>query len=78
MTRRQMTDAEREFIDPHLPIGAYGSYPSGCDNSPRTPSGGSGRPGGGEPPTESGAWSTVHDRFRQRRAAGVGAGVGVL
>ena len=28
MTRLQLSDVEGEFIDPYLPIGAYGPYPA--------------------------------------------------
>ncbi|MBP5910644.1 transposase [Streptomyces sp. LBUM 1478] len=27
MTRAQLTDAEKELIEPYLPIGEYGPYP---------------------------------------------------
>ncbi|MFF9652173.1 transposase [Streptomyces sp. NPDC014622] len=61
-----MTDAEREFLGPYLPIGRYGPFPerlrrqfegvvwwfrTGCQWR--------------EMPQEFGAWSTVHHRFRQ-------------
>ncbi|MGW3728297.1 IS5 family transposase [Streptomyces sp. NPDC000851] len=72
MTRAQLTDVEWEFIEPYLPIGEYGPYPvrlrqqfAGVMWRFRT--GGQWR----EMPTEFGAWSTVHNRFRQWRDAGV-------
>ncbi|MFG2696885.1 hypothetical protein [Kitasatospora sp. NPDC048407] len=35
MTRAQLTDAEWEFIEPHLPIGEYGPYPKRLRLRPR-------------------------------------------
>ncbi|MCK9921338.1 transposase, partial [Frankia sp. AgPm24] len=72
MTRVQVTDAEWEFVRPYLPVGEYGPYPqrwreqfSGVIWRFRT--GGQWR----EMPVEFGAWSTVHNRFRQWRDGGV-------
>jgi transposase len=68
----QLSDAEWEFIEPYLPIGEYGPYPErlrqqfeGVIWHFRT--GSQWR----EMPRELGAWSTVHNRFRQWRDAGV-------
>jgi transposase len=68
----QLTDAEWEFIEPYLPIGEYGPYPERLRQQFegviwRFKAGGQWR----EMPTEFGAWSTVHNRFRQWRDAGV-------
>ncbi len=72
MTRAQLTDQEWAFIEPYLPIGGFGPYPQRL----RWPfegvlwrfrTGGQWR----EMPREFGAWSTVHNRFRQWRDAGV-------
>ncbi len=72
MTRVQLTDAEWEFIEPYLPVGAFGPYPqrlraqfAGVVWRFRT-----GAPWR-EMPGEFGAWPTVHNRFRQWRDAGV-------
>ncbi len=72
MTRAQLTDQEWEFIEPYLPIGGFGPYPQrlrwpfeGVVWRFRT--GGQWR----EMPREFGAWSTVSNRFRQWRDAGV-------
>ena len=72
MTRVQLSDVEWEFIEPYLPIGEYGPYPErlrlqfeGVIWRFRT--GGQWR----EMPREFGAWSTVHNRFRQWRDVGV-------
>lgn len=72
MTRAQLTDAEWEFIGPYLPIGAYGPYPERLRAQFegviwRFRTGGQWR----EMPREFGAWSSVHNRFRQWRDAGV-------
>jgi transposase len=72
MTRVQLTDDEWEFIGPHLPIGEYGPYPERLRQQFegviwRFKTGGQWR----EMPQEFGAWSTVHNRFRQWRDAGV-------
>ncbi|GAA4885573.1 hypothetical protein GCM10023235_78320 [Kitasatospora terrestris] len=72
MTRVQLTDAEWEFIGPYLPIGEYGPYPERLRRQFegviwRFRTGGQWR----EMPSEFGAWSTVHNRFRQWRDAGV-------
>jgi transposase len=72
MTRAQLTDDEWEFIEPYLPIGEYGPYPSRLRQQFegviwRFRSGAQWR----EIPAEFGAWSTVHNRFRQWRDAGV-------
>jgi len=68
----QLTDAEWEFIGPYLPIGEYGPYPERLRRQFegviwRFRTGGQWR----EMPQEFGAWSTVHNRFRQWRDAGV-------
>jgi transposase len=72
VTQVQLTDAEWEFIGPHLPIGQYGPYPERLRQQFegviwRFKTGGQWR----EMPQEFGAWSTVHNRFRQWRDAGV-------
>jgi transposase len=72
VTRVQLTDAEWEFIGPYLPIGEYGPYPERLRQQFegviwRFRTGGQWR----EMPEEFGAWSTVHNRFRQWRDAGV-------
>ncbi|SEF03558.1 Transposase [Streptomyces sp. 3213] len=72
MTRVQLTDNEWEFIAPYLPIGEYDPYPERLRQQFegviwRFKTGGQWR----EMPTELGAWSTVHNRFRQWRDAGV-------
>ncbi|GAA2828401.1 hypothetical protein GCM10010505_60570 [Kitasatospora aburaviensis] len=72
MTRAQLTDAEWEFIGPYLPIGEYGPYPERLRQQFegviwRFRTGGQWR----EMPQEFGAWSTVSNRFRQWRDAGV-------
>ncbi|MFE5795174.1 IS5 family transposase [Streptomyces sp. NPDC056503] len=72
MTCVQLTDAEWEFVEPYLPIGEYGPYPERLRQQFegviwRFKTGGQWR----EMPTEFGAWSTVHNRFRQWRDAGV-------
>ncbi|MFD5433483.1 transposase [Kitasatospora sp. NPDC127067] len=66
MTRVQLTDSEWEFIEPHLPIGAYGPYPERLRQQFEGviwhfKTGSQWR----EMPGEFGAWSTVHNRFRQ-------------
>ncbi|MFF4667769.1 transposase [Streptomyces sp. NPDC001282] len=72
MTRARLTDEESEFVGPHLPIGEYGPYPERLRQRFegviwRFKTGGLWR----ELPQEFGAWSTVHNRFRQWRDAGV-------
>lgn len=72
MARTQLTDVEWEFIEPYLPIGEYGPYPVRLRQQFegvmwRFRTGGQWR----EMPAEFGAWSTVHNRFRQWRDAGV-------
>ncbi len=72
MKRVQLTDAEWEFIEPYLPIGEYGPYPERLRQQFegviwRFRTGGQWR----KMPTEFGAWSTVSNRFRQWRDAGV-------
>lgn len=72
MTREQLTDADWEFIEPYLPIGAYGPYPERLRQQFegviwRFRTGGQWR----EMPAEFGPWPTVHNRFRQWRDAGV-------
>jgi transposase len=68
----QLTDDEWEFIEPYLPIGEYGPYPERLREQFegviwRFKTGGQWR----EMPWEFGAWSTVSNRFRQWRDAGV-------
>jgi transposase len=68
----QLTDVEWELISPYLPIGEYGPYPERLRQQFegviwRFRTGGQWR----EMPQEFGAWSTVHNRFRQWRDAGV-------
>lgn len=72
MTRVQLTDEEWEFIVPYLPVGEYGPYPERLRQQFeaviwRFRAGGQWR----EMPAQFGAWSTVHNRFRQWRDAGV-------
>jgi transposase len=72
VTRAQLTDQEWEFIGPYLPIGEYGPYPERLRQQVegviwRFTTGGQCR----EMPKEFGAWSTVHNRFRHWRDAGV-------
>ena len=72
MTRVQLTDEEWEFIEPYLPIGEYGPYPVRLRQQFegviwRFKTSGQWR----EMPREFGAWSTVSNRFRQWRDAGV-------
>lgn len=68
----QLTAPEWEFIELYLPIGEYGPYPERLRQQFegviwRFKTGGQWR----EMPTEFGAWSTVSNRFRQWRDAGV-------
>jgi transposase len=68
----QLADADWEFIEPYLPIGEYGLYPERLRQRFegviwRFKTGGQWR----EMPQEFGAWSTVSNRFRQWRDAGV-------
>ncbi|RZB19556.1 transposase [Streptomyces sp. F001] len=70
--RVQLTDPEWEFIGLYLPIGEYGPYPERLRQQFdgviwRFKTGSQWR----EMPQEFGAWSTVHNRFRQWRDAGV-------
>jgi transposase len=72
MTRAQLADVGWEFIEPYLPIGEYGPYVVRLRQQLegvlwRFRTGGQWR----EMPAEFGAWSTVHNRFRQWRDAGV-------
>ncbi|MDJ0346804.1 transposase [Streptomyces sp. H10-C2] len=72
MTRVQLTDVEWEFIESYLPVGRYGPYPERLRQQfegviRRFKTGAQWR----EMPKEFGAWSTVHNRFRQWRDAGV-------
>lgn len=72
MTRVQLTDVEWEFIGPYLPVGEYGPYSERLRRQFegviwRFRTGSQWR----EVPREFGAWSTVHNRFRQWRDAGV-------
>jgi transposase len=68
----QLADEEWEFIGPYLPIGEYGPYPERLRQQFegviwRFKTGGQWR----EMPREFGAWSTISNRFRQWRDAGV-------
>ena len=72
MTRRQLTDEEWEYVEPYVPIGEYGPYPARLREQFegviwKFRSGAQWR----EMPAEFGAWSTVHNRFRQWRDTGV-------
>src|SRR3954465_5875801 len=72
MMRAQLMDSEWEFIGPYLPIGRHGPYPERLRQQFegviwRFKTGGQWR----EMPAEFGAWSTVSNRFRQWRDAGV-------
>lgn len=72
MTRAQLSDGEWEFIEPYLPVGEYGPYPERLRQQFEGviwhfKTGSQWR----EIPREFGAWSTVHNRFRQWRDAGV-------
>lgn len=72
MTRAQLSDEEWEYVEPYLPIGEYGPYPTRLRQQFegviwKFRSGAQWR----EMPAEFGAWSTVHNRFRQWRDAGV-------
>lgn len=72
MTRVQLTYPDWEFIEPCLPIGEYGPYSERLRQQFegviwQFKTGGQWR----EMPTEFGAWSTVRNRFRQWRDAGV-------
>lgn len=72
MTRAQLTDGEWGFVEPYLPIGEYGPYPERLRQQFegviwKFRSGAQWR----EVPDRFGAWSTVHNRFRQWRDAGV-------
>ena len=68
MTRRQLTDAEWELIEPYVSIGAFGPYPTRLREQFegvvwRFRTGAPWR----EMPAEFGAWTTVSNRFRQWR-----------
>lgn len=72
MARRELSDDEWALVEPLLPIGAYGPYPHRLRDQFegviwKFRSGGQWR----EMPQEFGPWSTVYDRFRQWRDAGV-------
>ncbi len=72
MTRAQLTDEEWAYVQPFLPIGEYGPYPTRLRQQFegvlwRFRTGAQWR----EMPAEFGPWSTVHNRFRQWRDAGV-------
>jgi len=72
MTRRQLTDAEWELIEPYVPIGEFGPYPARLREQFegviwRFRTGAPWR----EMPREFGAWTTVSNRFRQWRDAKV-------
>lgn len=72
MTRAQLTDEEWGFVEPYLPVGEYGPYPGRLRHQFegviwKFRSGAQWR----EMPGRFGAWSTVHNRFRQWLDAGV-------
>lgn len=72
MARRELGDDEWQLIEPFLPIGGFGPYPQRLRDHFegvvwRFRTGSQWR----EVPPEFGAWSTVYDRFRQWRDAGV-------
>ncbi|PAU47163.1 IS5/IS1182 family transposase [Streptomyces albireticuli] len=72
MTRAQLTDEGWGFVEPYLPVGEYGPYPERLRQQFegviwKFRSGAQWR----EMPDRFGAWSTVHNRFRQWRDAGV-------
>ncbi|MYW03039.1 transposase, partial [Streptomyces sp. SID3343] len=72
MGRRELDDDEWQLIEPFLPIGEFGPYPQRLRDRFegvvwRFRTGSQWR----EVPPEFGAWSTVYDRFRQWRDAGV-------
>lgn len=72
MTRGQLSDEEWKYVEPYLPVGEYGPYPARMRQQFegviwKFRSGAQWR----EMPAEFGAWSTVHNRFRQWRDAGV-------
>ena len=72
MTRAQLTDQEWEFIEPFLPIGAFGPYPQNLREQFegvvwKFRSGAQWR----EMPERFGPWQSVYDRFRHWRKAGV-------
>lgn len=72
MTREQLTDDEWGFVEPYLPVGEYGPYPERLRQHFegviwKFRSGAQWR----EMPERFGASSTVHNRFRQWRDAGV-------
>ncbi|AEM80242.1 hypothetical protein Strvi_0464 [Streptomyces violaceusniger Tu 4113] len=72
MARRELSDDDWALVEPLLPIGEYGPYPHRLRDQFegvvwRFRTGSQWR----EIPEEFGAWSTVYDRFRQWRDAGV-------
>ena len=72
MARAQLTDAEWALIEPYLPVGERGPYPERLRRQFegviwRFRAGAQWR----EVPSEFGAWTTVSNRFRQWRDAGV-------
>jgi transposase len=72
VARRELGDDEWQLIEPFLPIGEFGPYPKRLRDQFegvvwRFRTGSQWR----EVPPEFGAWSTVYDRFRQWRDAGV-------
>jgi transposase len=72
MTRAQLTDREWEFIEPFLPIGAFGPYPQNLRAQFegvvwKFRSGAQWR----EMPECFGPWQSVYDRFQHWRKAGV-------
>ncbi|WSY40728.1 IS5 family transposase [Embleya sp. NBC_00888] len=72
MARRELGDDEWQLIEPFLPMGGFGPYPERLREQFegvvwRFRTGSQWR----EVPAEFGAWSTVYDRFRQWRDAGV-------
>ena len=72
MARAQLTDAEWALIEPYLPVGERGPYPERLRRQFegviwRFRAGAQWR----EVPSEFGAWTTVSNRFRQWRDAGL-------
>jgi len=72
VTRAQLTDQEWEFIEPFLPIGAFGPYPQNLRKQFegvvwKFRSGAQRR----EMPERFGPWQSVYDRSRHWRKAGV-------
>ncbi|OKJ18423.1 transposase [Streptomyces sp. CB01580] len=72
MARRELNDVDWALVEPLLPIGGYGPYPHRLRDQFegvvwRFRTGSQWR----EIPEEFGPWSTIYDRFRQWRDAGV-------